>query len=67
MGWYQGGGDGEYFAVHTEKIDGNDVQILVCAGGAGIWVDGIAYRSQAMAEKMQDQRFDDLNYSDSDN
>lgn len=67
MGWYQGAGDGEYFAVHTEKIDGNDVQILVCAGGAGIWVDGIAYRSQAMAEKMQDQRFDDLNYSDSDN
>lgn len=67
MGWYQGAGDGEYFAVHTEEIDGNDVQVLVLAGGAGIWVDGIAYRSQAMAEKMQDQRFDDLNYSDSDN
>ena len=67
MGWYQGAGDGEYFAVHTENIDGNDVQVLVLAGGAGIWVDGIAYRSQAMAEKMQDQRFDDLNYSDSDN
>lgn len=67
MGWYQGAGDGEYFAVHTENIDGNDVQVLVLAGGASIWVDGIAYRSQAMAEKMQDQRFDDLNYSDSDN
>ena len=67
MGWYQGAGDGEYFAVHTENIDGNDVQVLICAGGAGIWVDGIAYRSQAMAEKMQDHQFDDLNYSDSDN
>ena len=67
MGWYQAAGDGEYFAVHTENIDGNDVQVLICAGGAGVWVDEIAYRSQAMAEKMQDHQFDDLNYSDSDN
>lgn len=67
MGWYQSAGNGSYFAVHTENIDGNDVQVLVCAGGAGVWVDEIAYRSQAMAEKMQDHQFDDLNYSDSDN
>lgn len=64
MGWYQTAGSGTSFAVHTENIAGNNVQILVCASGARPWVDGIAYRSQAMAEKMQDQHFDDLHYRD---
>ena len=64
MAWYQTAGSGTSFAVHTENIAGNNVQILVCASGARPWVDGIAYRSQAMAEKMQDQHFDDLHYRD---
>lgn len=64
--WTQGAGDGTYFAVHTETIDGQSVQVLVVASGAEAWTDEVYYRSQSMAKQNANRKFDDLHYRDDD-
>lgn len=53
-GWYQGAGDGEYYKVMTENINGKNVPVLAVASGAQIWVDNNYYRSQDLAQQQQD-------------
>lgn len=52
--WYQGAGDGEYYKVMTENINGKNVPVLAVASGAQIWVDNNYYRSQDLAQQQQD-------------
>lgn len=59
-GWCQTAGDGAFYATHTENIDGQQVQILVEAGGAGIWIDNIYYRSKDQANQYGSRHFKDL-------
>jgi hypothetical protein len=61
-GWTQGAGDGSYYAVHTETIDGQQVKVLVEGGGAEIWVDQVYYQSPSMAKQNAHRKFDDLHY-----
>lgn len=46
-GWYQSAGDGEYYKVMTENINGKNVPILTAASGAG---NSNYYRSQDLAQ-----------------
>lgn len=62
--WTQGASDGAYYAVHTETIDGQQVKVLVEAGGAGIWTDEVYYQTQSMAKQNAHRKFDDLRYQD---
>lgn len=57
-GWYQSAGDGEYYKVMTENINGKDVPVLAAASGAGIWLDNNYYRSQDLAQQQQDTTYD---------
>lgn len=63
-GWTQSAGDGESFAVHTEMVDGQQVKVLVEAGGAGYWTDAVYYQSKSMAQHQGDHHFSDLKYED---
>lgn len=65
-GWCQSAGDGSYFAVHTENIDGKQVKVLVQAGGAGMWTDSVYYQTKDQAQQNADRKFDDLHYQDDD-
>ena len=65
-GWCQNAGDGSSFAVHTETINGKQVKVLVAAGGAGFWTEGVYYQNKAMAQQQADKKFDDLHYMDDD-
>ena len=66
QGWCQGAGDGSFFAVHTETIDGKKVKVLVQAGGATIATDAVYYQTQSLAHQNKDTEFDDLHYADDD-
>lgn len=66
QGWCQGAGDGSFFAVHTETIDGKKVKVLVQAGGATIATDAVYYQTQSLAHQNKDTKFDDLHYADDD-
>lgn len=57
-GWYQSAGDGEYYKVMTENINGKDVPVLAAASGAGIWLDNNYYHSQDLAQQQQDTTYD---------
>lgn len=57
-GWYQSAGDGEYYKVMTENINGKNVPVLAAASGAGIWLDSNYYRSQDLAQQQQDTTYD---------
>ena len=61
-GWVQTAGDGAYYAVHTETINGQQVKVLVEAGGADMHVDAVYYQSQSMAKQQAGTKYDDLNY-----
>lgn len=62
QGWCQSAGDGSSYAIHTETINGKKVQVLVEAGGAGFWTEGVYYRSQSMAKQQAKVHYDDLHY-----
>ena len=64
--WMQSAGNGNYYSVHTETIDGHKVQILVAASGTDTWTDDVYYRSQSMAQQNADRHFDDLHYRNDD-
>lgn len=66
QGWLQNAGDGSFFAVHNETIDGQSVEVLVMGGGAEIWTDAVYYRSQSMANQNGDRKFSDLHYREDD-
>lgn len=53
-GWYQSAGDGTFYKVLMENINGKNVPVLASASGAEIWVDNNYYRSQALAQQQQD-------------
>lgn len=61
-GWMQTAGAGSFFAVHTETINGQQVKVLVEAGGADMHVDAVYYQSQSMAKQQADTKYDDLDY-----
>lgn len=62
QGWCQGAGDGSFYAVHTETINGKKVKVLVVAGGATITTDAVYYQTQSLAQQNKDAKFDDLHY-----
>lgn len=57
-GWYQSAGDGEYYKIMTENINGKNVPVLAAASGAGIWLDSNYYRSQDLAQQQQGTTYD---------
>ncbi|WP_242362144.1 hypothetical protein [Limosilactobacillus antri] len=61
-GWQQTAGDGAYYAVHTETINGQQVKVLVETGGADMHVTAVYYQSQSMAKQQAGTKYDDLNY-----
>ncbi len=63
-GWCQSAGDGSYYAVHSETINGQQVKVLVQAGGAELWVDNVWYQTKDLAHQNADKKFDDLHYPD---
>ncbi|MBB1086231.1 hypothetical protein [Limosilactobacillus fastidiosus] len=65
-GWCQNAGDGSSFAVHTETINGKEVKVLVTAGGAGFWTDGVYYQNKDTAQQQADKKFAELYYMDDD-
>lgn len=65
-GWCQTAGDGESFAITTEKINGKDVTVLVSAHGAGFWADTVYYRSKEMAHQQANHKYSDLRYQEDD-
>lgn len=60
--WMQTAGAGTYYAVHTETINGQQVKVLVEAGGADMHVNAVYYQSQSMAKQQAGTKYDDLNY-----
>ncbi|UQS84274.1 hypothetical protein [Bombilactobacillus thymidiniphilus] len=58
-GWYQSAGDGEYYYVMNENIDGQQTPVLFTAGGAGLWTDAHYYRTSQLAQQQQDSTYDD--------
>lgn len=60
-------GDGDFFAVHTENIDGHAVKVLVAAGGAKVWTSNVYYQNKDQAQNYVNHKFDDLYYMDDDN
>ncbi|KRK08295.1 hypothetical protein FC52_GL001034 [Lactobacillus pasteurii DSM 23907 = CRBIP 24.76] len=59
-GYFQGAGDGEYYALHTEKGQ----PVLLVAVGAQVSVTDVAFRSPDLAKKYKDYQFSDLRYLD---
>ena len=66
QGWCQTAGDGASYAVHTETIDGQQVKVLVEAGGAGFWTDSVYYQSKSMAQQQGKHHYADLTYREGD-
>lgn len=64
QGWCQSAGDGSFYAVHTETINGQKVKVLVQAGGADLHTDAVYYQSPSMAKQQADTEYDDLDYMD---
>lgn len=58
-GWYQTAGDGTFYRIGTELINGKRVQVLFQASGAGLWTDGHAYPTQALAQSQQNKMYSD--------
>lgn len=65
-GWCQGAGDGTYYTVTTENVDGHQVTVLVVAGGAGIWTDAVYYQTPRLAHQYKNTKYDNLHYQDDD-
>ncbi|WP_251546026.1 hypothetical protein [Limosilactobacillus caecicola] len=66
QGWCQGAGDGSFYAIHTENIDGKQVKILVAAGGAEIQAYAVYYQTQDQAQQYANKKFDDIRYYEDD-
>jgi len=56
-GWYQGAGAGEYYSRVTCNLDGHRYAAIQLASGAGIWTDGYAYHSKALAKRYAHTHF----------
>ncbi|KRL56572.1 hypothetical protein [Furfurilactobacillus rossiae] len=57
MGWYQTAGDGEFYRVANENINGQSTPVLFDAGGAEIWINEHYYTSKDIALQMKDKNF----------
>lgn len=56
-GWYQSAGDGGFYKVTTQNINGQSVPVLAEAGGADIHVDANYYRSKDLAMQQKDTTY----------
>ena len=56
-GWYQGAGDGDFYKVVNENINGQSTPVLEHAAGAGIWVDQHFYRTPQLAWQQMDTNY----------
>lgn len=65
-GWFQGAGDGEYYTVTTETVDGHQLTVLAVAGGAGIWTNAVYYQTPTLAQKYKNTKYTNLHYQDDD-
>ncbi|WP_056967278.1 DUF4767 domain-containing protein [Liquorilactobacillus sucicola] len=63
-GWNQTAGDGEYYGVKQENVAGQNIDVMVEAGGAGAWCSQTYYASVDLAKKQQGQKYDDITYYD---
>lgn len=63
-GWNQSAGDGSYYGIKSEDVDGVNTDVLVEAGGASVLCDAVYYPTLTLATKMTTQKFDDIAYFD---
>lgn len=54
-GWYQSAGDGESYCLDQENVNGQNVPVILEAGGAMFTVDETFYRSQSLAKQAAAQ------------
>lgn len=54
-GWYQSAGDGESYCLDQENVNGQNVPVILEAGGAMFTVDETYYRSQSLAKQAAAQ------------
>ncbi|GKT03765.1 hypothetical protein [Furfurilactobacillus entadae] len=58
-GWYQSAGDGDFYRVGQETINGKKTPVLFAAGGADVWTNQHFYTSKRLANQMKDHHFED--------
>ena len=63
-GWNQTAGAGEYYGVKQESYNGQNIDVMVEAGGAGAWCSQTYYSSADLAKKLQGQKYNDITYYD---
>ncbi|KRL00808.1 lipoprotein precursor [Liquorilactobacillus capillatus DSM 19910] len=63
-GWNQTAGAGESYGVKQENVDGQNIDVMIEAGGAGVWCSQTYYTSADLAKKQQGQKYDDIIYYD---
>jgi hypothetical protein len=64
LGWNQSAGDGTYFGIKSEVINGKPTDILVDAEGAGVWCSATYYESEALAHQEAGKKYSDIVYSE---
>lgn len=65
-GWLQGAGDGSYYRVANENVDGQQVPVLFAADDAGAWTDMHYYQSKDLAEKNKGKNYSSDHLRDDD-
>lgn len=65
-GWYQSAGDGSFYKVLNENVNGQNVPVLATASGAGMWLDANYYRSQDLAQQQKGTTYPGENSRDTD-
>ncbi|KRL06420.1 DUF4767 domain-containing protein [Liquorilactobacillus hordei] len=63
-GWNQTAGDGDSYGVKQENADGQNIDVMIEAGGADFWCSQTYYTSTDLAKKLQGQKYDDITYYD---
>lgn len=63
-GWNQSAGDGAYYGVKQETVNGKPTDVLITAGGARILCYVTSYRTAAMAKQQGTKQFDDIAYDE---
>ncbi|KRN95106.1 hypothetical protein IV55_GL000388 [Furfurilactobacillus siliginis] len=57
MGWYQSAGDGSFFTVLNETVNGKQVPVLFSASGAEAWTDAHYYLSADLATAQKNTKY----------
>lgn len=61
-GWYQSAGAGSFYRVIPRTLDGQRVNVMDTASGAGQWLDCHFYPTKEMAYKYKDLTFPEDNF-----